>query len=372
MKGLKKSEFAPDYVQAPGAYLEEILDQRGIRKSDFATRCGRPAKTISEIIAGKTAILPDTALQFERVLGDVKASLWLALEANYQLHAARERERQGLQRGKDWAQRFPLKEMQEKGYIAPTRDAVEIVARLLNFFGVSSVAAWEGYWEERVTTARFKRAGQPAINKYAVAAWLRRGDVEAAEVDCEPYSEARFKEALAHLRKLTGQSWPGFRAELVSTLAAAGVAIAFVPDLHKLNLRGAAYWVSKDKAVIIVSDRMKLESRFWFALFHEAMHILLHSKKALFIDYHGQSEDETVEETQADEGAANALIAIDQIQEFLRRYGRTWNSYSASMITSFAQEIDIGPSLLLVRLQKDGFIPWRTNLNKMFPGRVEF
>ncbi len=78
MRAAKRiSEFAPDYAQHPGAYLEEILDQRGIRKTDFAIRCGRPAKTISEIIAGKTTILPDTALQFERVLGDVKASIWL-------------------------------------------------------------------------------------------------------------------------------------------------------------------------------------------------------------------------------------------------------------------------------------------------------
>lgn len=372
MKGLKKSEFAPDYAQLPGAYLEEVLEQRGIRKSDFATRCGRPAKTISEIIAGKTAILPDTALQFERVLGDVKASLWLALEANYQLHVAREREREGLHRGRQWAERFPVREMQDKGYIASTSDPVELVARLLNFFGVSSVAAWEEYWEGRVTAARFKRAGQPAVNKHAVAAWLRRGDVAAADVDCEPYNEARFKETLLHLRKLTMKPWPSFREELVSSLAGAGVAIVFVPDLHKLLLRGAAYWASKDKAVIIVSDRMKLESRFWFSLFHEAMHILLHSKKALFIDYDRESNDEAAEELQADEFAANTLIPAVHIQEFARRYGKGRRNYSSSTITAFSEEIGIGPQLLLVRLQKDEIIPWGTNLNKKFSGRVEF
>ena len=71
--------------------------------------------------AGKTAVLPDTALQFERVLGDVKASLWLGWEADYQLYVAREREREGFQAGKDWAQCFPIKEMVNKKYISAAR-----------------------------------------------------------------------------------------------------------------------------------------------------------------------------------------------------------------------------------------------------------
>jgi HTH-type transcriptional regulator / antitoxin HigA len=370
---VQKTQFTPDYSQPPGNYLAEILDQRGIRKSDFAIRCGRPAKTISEIISGKTAIIPDTALQFERVLGDVTARLWLALEADYQLHVARERERQGLQCGIDWARRFPVKEMQTKGYIAQTKDPVELVERLLNFFGVSSVSAWESYWEERVTAARFKKSNAGTANKFAVAAWLRRGDAEAAEIDCEPYNEGNFKSALIQIRKLTQYPWPDFRAELISILAHSGVAIAFVPDLHNLNLRGAAYWASKDKAVIIVSDRKKLESRFWFALFHEAMHILLHSKKALFIDYNGNTQSEpTAEEREADEGAANLLIPADQLRVFLQRYGRKPDRYSETTIRSFAQEIGIGPSLLLVRLQNEELILWNSRLNKAFTGRVEF
>ncbi len=77
--------------------------------------------------------------------------------------------------------------MQSNGYIEATKDPVEFVMGLLNFFGVSSVAAWKGYWEERVAAARFKRAGQ-APDKYAVAAWLRRGDVAGAERDCEPWA----------------------------------------------------------------------------------------------------------------------------------------------------------------------------------------
>lgn len=373
MTDTKRSQFTPDYVQSPGEYLREALEERGIRPTDFATRCARPQKTISEILSAKASITSDTALQFERVLGeDLPARLWMEREARYQLHAAREREREGLELGRAWAKRFPIDELIRKEYIRAVRDPVEQVSALLNFFGVGSVTGWKGYWEERVTAARFKQSGKGAVNSYAVSAWLRRGDVEAAEIECEPYSEVRFKQALQHLRKLTRQPWPQCRAEIVVTLQAAGVAIVFVPDLHKLYMRGAAYWSSKDKAVIVVSNRMKLVRFFWFAVFHEAMHVLLHSKKALFIDYDEKGGSASGEEKEADEGAANTLISPQALQEFLKRHGRIRDTYSLAAITAFAAEIGVGAELLLARLQRETYISYGTHLNKHFPDRVEF
>jgi Zn-dependent peptidase ImmA (M78 family)/plasmid maintenance system antidote protein VapI len=372
MKDVKKAQFTPDFVQPPGAYLREVLEERAIRPTDFAVRCARPQKTISEILSAKASITSDTALQFERVLGDIPARLWLEREARYQLHAAREREREGLQLRKDWAKCFPIREMMEKGYIPTVKDPVEQVGALLTFFGVGSVMGWQGYWEEKVMAARFKQSGGQQVDKYAVSAWLRRGDVAAAEIECEPYDESRFKQALQHLRKLSMRPWAHVRDEVVATLARAGAAIAFVPDLHKLNLRGAAYWVARDKAVIIVSDRMKLERRFWFALFHEAMHVLLHSKKALFLDYNHRDVADNGEEKQADEAAANLLVPQQALQEFFRRYGSTRDSYSLITIKAYAKEIQVGAGLLLARLQREGFISYQSALNREFPERVEF
>lgn len=362
--------FTPDYSEAPGAYLEEVLDSRGIRKSEFAVRCGRPAKTISEIIAGKAAIMPDTALQFERVL-DIPARLWLAMEASHQLHAARLRDRQGLAREISWADHFPVPEMVAKGFLPAARDAVERVESLLGFFGVSSVAAWEEFWHHRVTAARFKASGHHDRNGYAVAAWLRRGDAVAGVIDCAPYDEAKLKDALRKLRSLTRQTWPDYRDKLVAILAKAGVALALVPDLQSLGLRGAACWATKDRAVIILSDRLKEESRFWFALFHEAMHILLHSKKALFIDFE-KNNDESAEEREADTHAANTLIPAEDLARFKKRYGSAKDSYSSGSITAFARDIEIDPSLVLARLQHENLISWGSRLNREFRKPMQF
>ena len=78
-------EYQPDYAVPPGFVLDEHLAAHGFSHAEFARRCGRSAKLISEIVAGKAAVEPATALQFEEVLG-MDAGIWLGIEANYRLH----------------------------------------------------------------------------------------------------------------------------------------------------------------------------------------------------------------------------------------------------------------------------------------------
>lgn len=367
-----KSQFRPDYSQRPGEYLAEILDDRGIGKTEFAVRCGRPAKTISEIINGKAAIIPDTALQFERVL-DVNAQIWMSRESDYQLFKAREREREGLTKQRAWATKFPVAEMQRRGYIPKVEDGVELITNLLTFFGVSSVDAFDEYWQTRVTAARFKKMGRHSYDGFAVAAWLQRGDAEASEIECAPFSEAKLKGALERIRRLTLKRWPSFRQELVTILSSCGVSIAFVPALHKLNLRGAAYWATKDRAVIILSDRLKREHKFWFALAHEIMHILLHSKKALFLEFDSKRGEELPdEEREADEGAANFLIPAAVFRDFKNRYALRLHSDAETTIRSFAKEIGVSPAIVLIRLQREELFTYKTVLNKVFDDTFSF
>ena len=83
------NEFAPDYEVHPGEILEETLEACGMKKLDFAKRCGLSDKTMSQIINGKAHVTPDIALQCERLLG-VSAVVWNNLQSNYNLHRAHE------------------------------------------------------------------------------------------------------------------------------------------------------------------------------------------------------------------------------------------------------------------------------------------
>ena len=78
--GTAPNQYQPDYAVRPGWIIEERLAAQGISHAEFARRCGRSPKLISEIIAGTAPIAPKTALQFEKVLG-LDAGIWLGIEA---------------------------------------------------------------------------------------------------------------------------------------------------------------------------------------------------------------------------------------------------------------------------------------------------
>jgi addiction module HigA family antidote len=78
----KENQFRPDYAVLPGDTLKETINALGMSQAVLAERTGTTEKTISEIIQGKTAITPETALHLEKIL-DIPANFWNNLERNY-------------------------------------------------------------------------------------------------------------------------------------------------------------------------------------------------------------------------------------------------------------------------------------------------
>src|SRR5579863_10474455 len=106
--------YSPDYAASPGQLLQEYLEVNDISARELARRCGRSVKLITEIVAGKAALEPETALQLERVLA-MDATVWLNMEAQYRLQQARAVDERWLTEQIAWAQRFPLKELENRG-----------------------------------------------------------------------------------------------------------------------------------------------------------------------------------------------------------------------------------------------------------------
>lgn len=101
---IHRSTKRSERVRAPGArrlplyrppthpgemLLEEFLKPLGITQSAFAIRLGVSFPRLNEIIRGRRAVTPDTALRLARVLG-TSADFWLGLQQDWELwHAAR-------------------------------------------------------------------------------------------------------------------------------------------------------------------------------------------------------------------------------------------------------------------------------------------
>ncbi|MCR4425853.1 MAG: ImmA/IrrE family metallo-endopeptidase, partial [Firmicutes bacterium] len=315
-------------------------------QTDLAGRMGRPIKTINEIIKGKASITPDTAIQLENVLG-IPARFWLERDRHYQEFLARRRSREELDSQKEWLKRLPVSSMVKLGWMPRHADPADQVKAALEFFGVASPTAWESVWLQRNAAARKSAAFN--ADPGAFAAWLRRGELEGRAIECAAYGRKKFRQALRAIRGLTRETPEVFLPELQRLCADAGVAAVFVPELPGCRASGGTQWVGASKAVIQLSARYKTNDQLWFTFFHEAGHVLFHSKKAIFVD-DGQISDEL--EAEADQFSADLLIPPQRYTEFLSQRGRI----SSSRVQRFADDLGIAPGIVVGRLQHDGVI----------------
>lgn len=145
MSEVLRNQYTPESVSPPGETLQELLEERGMSQAELAERTGRPKKTINEIVQGKAAITPETALQFERVLG-VPASFWNARERNYREALAHNRETEALQTYGEWVREFPYAAMVKQGWIPSVSNPPDRARTLLSFFSVASPQAWDDIW----------------------------------------------------------------------------------------------------------------------------------------------------------------------------------------------------------------------------------
>ena len=143
-----KQHYRPDKVSAPGETLLDLLDEREMSQAELSKRTGRPIKTINEIIKGKAAITPETAIQLERALG-TPAEFWNQREAYYRAYIASQKELTLLTTQKDWLKQFPINEMIKRGWLQCGSDITEQMINLLNFFGVASPEQWADGWTKR-------------------------------------------------------------------------------------------------------------------------------------------------------------------------------------------------------------------------------
>jgi addiction module HigA family antidote len=78
--------------------LEEFLKPLGITQSAFAARLGVSFPRLNEVINGKRAVTPDTALRLARVTG-MSADFWLGLQQDWDpWHAMRSEEAKEIDR----------------------------------------------------------------------------------------------------------------------------------------------------------------------------------------------------------------------------------------------------------------------------------
>lgn len=337
--------YAPQDRTPPGDTLAETLEALGMTQIDLADRVGLSRKTINQIIQGVAPITAETAIKLETALG-TPAAFWLNLDANYQEFLARKAQQVDFQDAISWLKRIPYKEMVGLRWLPAGVSDEEKVGYTLAFYGTATPTLWETYWAK--FTVRFRKSKLATDELGIVSAWLRKGELDAQKIQTQPFDAEKFKAALKHIRALTQASSDVFQPKMQALCAEAGVALVFTPELKKLRVNGATYWLTKDKALIQLSLLYKSDDHFWFTFFHEAKHVLQEIKNGVFME--GLKDGDEAEKD-ADEFACEFLIPKEKYAAFLRS-----GDFREHNVSSFARQLDITPGIVVGRLQHDKLI----------------
>ena len=334
----KKYGFEPDYAIPPGETLREMMESLGMNQKELAKRTNLTVQSLNRIFKGEQPITYETASRFELVTG-VPARMWNNLEAQYREQLAKIDERERLQADLAWLKDIPVRELVKRGMIPKVADKVSQLREVLKFYGVSSVEAWRQIWLEPTVAARrspcFESSPGPA------SAWIRQGELQARETDCQAFNKSHFKETLVHIRKLTRESARVFEPEMRRLCAESGVVIALVKEMKKVPWNGATKWLTPNKVMILLCLRGKGEDKFWFSFFHEAGHVLNDSKKDLLINDGSQHDPR---EKRANDFAAEFLIP-SKYNDDIRRIR------SKAEIVQMADRLEISPGIIAGRYQ---------------------
>ena len=339
-----------DLAIPPGEVLAEEIEARGMTQRELAARLGRPPQVINEIIRGKKAITPDTAIGLCKVLG-IEASFWVNLESDYQMTLARERNKQAQLAEEQWLKEYPVGRMIKLGWIEAGRDRASRLRALASFLGVASI---EPAVYQAAVGFRITEASKTKVSPGALAAWLRQGEIEAEAIETADFDPDSFRAALVEIRGMTEWSPERFLPAMRDLCEDAGVAFCVVQELPKIGATGAARWLNDGKALIQMNIRGKSADIFWFSFFHEAGHLLKHRhQRRIVIDGLSDDPDSAQTESEADEFARDFLIPSQAWQDFCDA-----GFFALGHVSEFAKSVGIAPFIVVGRLQKEGHIKY--------------
>jgi len=300
-----------DTLIHPWITLNEILTSSLITQKELALRIWVSPKHINWIINWKDSITVDIALKLEKVLW-VSAWFWNNLQKSYDEDLSRLEEKKLLENEEKEVSKYTCyKELVKFWLVENTRVKSKRLLSLLKFFAVSSL--WMLWNLEEMA---FRKYENKTFSKENFISWLRVWEIIWNKIDVEVFTKQKLKSIIPELKQLTKQEKIDINY-LQNLFAKIWIRFIFV----KWFERNPVVWLTKKfkwRPFIQISDRGKKADIFWFTLFHEIGHILLHlsNDESIFIDYWEKSSNKL--EQEADNFAQSTLINLEAYNEKIK------------------------------------------------------
>ena len=334
----------PAEVFPPGDFIAEELESRGWSQIELADILGRPARLVSELIAGKRAITPETARGLGAAFG-TGPEFWMNLERDYQLSRAAHDDMAVERRARLYS-KAPVKEMVKRGWILHSDNIDVLEKRVKDFLEIEDI-------DDEPTLPHAARKQDYSICSPAQWAWLFRVKQIARHVAVLDYSSAALRSVLARLEQLLVA--PEEVRHVPRLLAECGVRLVLVERLPNGNIDGVCCWLDDKSPVIGMSLRRDKIDNFWFVLRHEIEHVLRGDGiDEWMIDWDlegeraGTGDDLPEKERLANRAAAEFCVPGDRLGSFL---ARKHPFYYERDVIAFAKLLNRHPGLVVGQMQ---------------------
>lgn len=342
-------ERTPAEVFPPGEFIREEIEARGWSQVEFAEILGRPPRLVSELIAGKRAITPETAKGLAAAFG-TSAQLWLNLESSFQLSKLKHDGSDAISRRAKLYEMVPVKEIVRRRWIEPS-DNLDVLEKRV----------WDFLSAELVPHAARKSTSYCEEISPAQHAWLLRARQLCNSVSVtNTFSSTSFERLLDQL-KLLLQSAEEVR-HVPRLLAEAGIRLVVVEPLPQTRVDGATLWLSDHAPAIVLSLRSDRVDWFWFTLMHELAHVKNQDGKdhvLLDVDLLSESAEgkkaKPEFELRADAFAAEFLVPSKDLRDFVARVKPL---FSKKRIAAFAARLRVHPGIVVGQLHHSGTISY--------------
>ena len=340
--------FQPDWFSKPGDTLLTLMEQRELTSEDLAHKLGCSSAVVRGLLSGTVAVDSGLAAALSKHVGGTP-KFWEARQARYQRALSRVAGAVSSEVGGDWIKRFPHADLANKGWVKRTRDRDELLKAYLAYFGVNNPNEWERRYASFLKLTAFRKSPTFQSKVGPLSAWLRQGEIEAAQVQCANWNPKELRRQVLNLRVLCKAKNPAYFLPRIREICAkVGVAVVFVRAPVGCAASGATRFLSPDKAMVILSFRYLSDDHFWFTLFHEIAHLLLHNENLIFID--GEERVSNKMEKEANEFAEEALIPSSKRDSLLELAPRR------DSIIRFAYSVGVSAGIVVGQLQHHGVI----------------
>jgi len=348
-----EAPFRPRWASPPGDSIRDAMVARHMSMADFASVIDVPVSRLESLLAGREAISIDLARRLSEQIGG-SVPFWLARDGQYQEDLI-------MVESDAWAGRLPFRDMVAYDWSRRPTSWTDRINVALEFFGVANFQEWQLKYGSSPQNARYRFAGSTKLNQEAVAAWLRRAEVETEKTTVSEWNPASFEEALrGDIRRLTVERDPEvFIPKLVELAAALGIIVTVLRAPRGCQASGAARFLG-NRAQVVLSARYLTDDHFWFTFYHECGHLLLHGAAATYVDQFEEIPEDRAdgEEAEANTFAADILISTDALR------GLPSGSPTPLAIRRIAREAGVAPGIVVGQLQHLGRIGFGSGLNR--------